>query len=247
MQALILAAGLGKRLKPLTEKMPKSLIEVNGKPILINILDHLSGRDIHEVLLVVGDKKDIIINSVGHFYKNMKITYIENPIFDKTNNVYSFWLAKNYIHEDLLMLECDLFFNRHLIDIILQGMADCNILVSRFDKHTMDGSVVEIDNEYNVKSLIIKKFQNESFDFSDKMKTVNIYFFRKKFIIDQFLPMLELYVKTQSVNSYYELVLGALIYFKNADIKAVEIDATEWCEIDNMADLNRAAMSFKIR
>lgn len=246
MQALILAAGLGKRLKPLTDKMPKSLIEVNGKPILINILDHLSDRDIHEVLLVVGDKKDMIINSVGHYYKNMKITYIENPIFDKTNNVYSFWLAKNYIHEDLLMLECDLFFKRNLIDIILQGLADCNILVSRFDKETMDGTVVEIDNENNVKSLIIKKFQDDRFNYNDKMKTVNIYLFRKKFIIDQFLPMIELYVRTQSVNSYYELVLGSLIYFKNADIKAIEIDQSQWCEIDNLMDLKRAETSFKI-
>lgn len=81
MQALILAAGCGKRLRPLTDRIHKSLVEINGVPLLINTLDCLSGRNINEVLLIVGDKKDLVIGRIGHQYKDMKITYIENPLY----------------------------------------------------------------------------------------------------------------------------------------------------------------------
>ncbi|HET6557957.1 MAG TPA: phosphocholine cytidylyltransferase family protein [Prolixibacteraceae bacterium] len=244
MQGLILAAGFGKRLQPLTLTVPKSLIEVNGTPLLINSLNHLSERNITEVLIVIGDKRDIIVDRIGHHYKGMKITYIENPLYEKTNNVYSFWLAKNYIHDDIIMLECDLFYNRPLIDITLNGQADCNILVSKFDEQSMDGTVIEIKPDESVKSLIIKRDQSSGFNYSDKFKTVNVYFFKKNFIVNQFMPAIETYINTQSVNSYYELVLGSLIYFGNCDIKAVKIDQSQWCEIDDIHDLKRAESKF---
>jgi choline kinase len=245
MQALILAAGFGKRLQPLTNTIPKCLIEVNGTPLLLNTLKCLSGRNITEVLIVVGDKKEQIINRVGHQYKEMKITYIENPKYRETNNVYSFWLSGNYIKDDLLMLECDLFYNRTLIDkIITDSKSACNILVSRYNVKTMDGTVVTVIRDNKISSLTIKRYQKENFDYSDVAKTVNVYFFRKEFIIERFLPSIENYVKTQSVNSYYELVLGSLIYYGNSDIRAIYIDESEWCEIDDVKDLERANVLF---
>lgn len=245
MQALILAAGFGKRLQPLTNKIPKSLVEVNGTPLLINALNQLSNRNINEVIIVVGHKKEMIKEKIGSTYKNMKITYVENNLYNETNNVYSFYLAKEYIKEDLIMLECDLFYRRNLIDTILEGQAECNILVSKFDKETMNGTVIQIDDEKNAKALILKKNQDEKFDYSDKRKTVNIYTFKKEFIVNHFLPAIENYVKTESVNSYYELVLGSLIYFENHNIKVIEIDKSEWCEIDDEKDLKIAEKVFK--
>jgi len=246
MQALILAAGFGRRLQPITHKIPKSLVEVNGTPLLINALDCLSGKDINETLIVVGDKKEQIIDRVGHRYKDMKITYIENPVYETTNNVYSFWLASNYINDDVIMLECDLIYNKSLIDrLLLESKASCNILVSKFNPQTMDGTVVEVDENHHVRSLIIKRDQKENMDYTNMAKTVNIYCFKKQFIIDKFLPSVDVYVKTQSVNSYYELVLGSLIYYGNSDFSAVFADADEWFEIDNIEDLNRANTYFQ--
>ena len=247
MQALILAAGFGKRLQPITDKIPKSLVEVNGVPLLVNALECLSGRNIKEILIVVGDKKEQIIEKLGHRYKNMKITYIENPVYQYTNNVYSFWLAKNYIHDDVLMLECDLFYHRALIDNFLENChAACNILVSKFDPVTMDGTVVETDEDDKVRSLIIKRDQQlNRIDYANMAKTVNIYFYKEEFIVQKFLPAIELYVKTQSVDSYYELVLGSLIYYKNSDIFAIYCDSKEWCEIDDVGDLERANALFR--
>lgn len=244
MQALILAAGYGKRLRPLTDRTHKSLVEVNGVPLLVNALDCLSGRSIDEVLLVVGDKKNMVIDKIGHQYKGMKITYIENPLYKETNNVYSFWLAKNYIHDDVIMLECDLFYRRTLIDKILQAREECNVLVSPFDISSMDGTVVDVDNECRVKSLIVKNKQGVDFDYSDKYKTVNIYSFKKEFILYKLFPFIDTYVHVQSVNSYYELVLGGLIYWGNSNISAVKVSALEWCEIDTLEDLRIAEKRF---
>lgn len=244
MQALILAAGYGKRLRPLTDSIHKSLVEVNGRPLLVNALDCLSGRDIHEVIIVVGDKKDQVIKKIGHSYCNMKITYVENPLFHQTNNIYSLWLAKPYIHEDLIMLECDLFYSRSLIDLITTSTASCNILVSPFNPSAMDGTIVHVTNNMNIDALIIKRDQEDSPYKFDLYKTVNIYKFSKDFITVKFLPFIDTYIKTQNVNSYYELVLGSLIFYKNDDIKAVIIDSTEWCEIDNIDDLNEANKKF---
>ena len=244
MQALILAAGYGKRLRPLTDKTHKSLVEVHGTPLLINALDCLSGRNIQEVLLVVGDKKDLVVSRVGHQYKGMKITYIENTIYRETNNVYSLWLAKNYIHDDLIMLECDLFYHRSLIDKILEANGDANMLVSPFNPETMDGTVVQLDSDKNVQALIIGRDQKRGMDYTGMYKTVNIYVYKKDFICGQLMPAVDCYVTTQSVNSYYELVLGALVYFKNSVIKAVVVDTGEWCEIDDLEDLKRAEAKF---
>ena len=156
MQALILAAGCGKRLRPLTDYVPKSLVEVNGIPLLVNALECLSGRGIEEVLIVIGDKKDIIVERLGFRYKEMKIVYIDNPRYQETNNIYSFWLARNYVHDDVVMLECDLFYRRSLIDRILEGEGECNILVSPYRSESMDGTVVTMDKVGTVKSLVIK-------------------------------------------------------------------------------------------
>lgn len=245
MQALILAAGSGQRLRPITDTVPKSLVKVNGISLLENALQHLSHRDISEVIIVVGDKKEKVVAAIGYEYGGMRIIYVENPLYNVTNNVYSLWLARNYIHGDLLMLECDLFYRRSLIDEVLSGKADCNILVSPFDKSCMNGTVVTADPEGRVTSLVIKRDQTGRYDYSDKLKTVNIYFFRKAFVLDCYFPAIETYIKTQSVQSYYELVLGSLIYFGNNDIRIVPVSKDEWKEIDDMEDLKIAEAYFR--
>ncbi|MDD3463950.1 MAG: phosphocholine cytidylyltransferase family protein [Candidatus Cloacimonetes bacterium] len=240
MQAIILAAGVGKRLQPLTNDIPKALIEVNGKSLLVNALDHLSGRDINEIVIVVGDKKEKIIDALGQSFKGMRITYVDNPIFDRTNNVYSLWLTREYISQDTILLECDLYYQRELIDTIMAGTAECNILASPYDKSTMSGTIIAPGYKGRAQAMIIKRDQKPELDYSCMMKTVNIYKFRKEFILNKFFPAIDLYVRTQGDQSYYELVLGSLIYFGNDDIRLIQVDSTRWCEIDDLDDLNRA-------
>lgn len=245
MQALILAAGMGTRLKPLTDSVPKCLTEINGTPLIFNALDCLaeSGK-IDSAVIVVGYLADKIRAAVGSEWRGMKITYVENEIFASTNNVYSFYLAKPFITDDCVMLECDLFYRASLLEKIIAENAACNILVSPYNAKTMDGTVIFADENGKAKSLVIGKRQGEGFDYSGALKTVNIYRFNKEFITERLFPAVELYVKTQSVNSYYELVLGSLIYYGNDDIRVTVTDESTWCEVDDLHDLEIAERVF---
>lgn len=244
MQAIILAAGFGSRLRPLTNSMPKSLTEVNGTPLLINSLTILAANKVKETIIVVGHMRDKIITQIGFEFNKMKITYIENTIYKTTNNIYSLYLAKDFVHDDVILLECDLYYNDELIKTILSGKSECNILTSPYNPTTMDGTVVEVSAENIVTQLYVKKQQYSNFDYLGKQKTVNVYKFTKNFIIKKFFPAIELYIKTQSVNSYYELVLGALIYLQSDDISSIEISEDKWAEIDDLNDLKLAEEKF---
>lgn len=245
MQALILAAGLGRRLLPITDTIPKAMAEVNGAPLLVNALDHLSGRGITEVILVTGYMGDTIRQRIGAVYRGMRIIYVENPLYETTNNIYSLYLAERYLHDDLLMLECDLFYRRELINGVIGAPADCTVLVSRYNPLTMDGTVVSADETGKATMMYLRRHQGPGFDYADKYKTVNIYVYKKDFLIKKFLPAVEQYIRTQTTNSYYEMVLGSLIYFGNDDIRILSINESEWCEIDDTKDLERAEHQFK--
>ncbi len=238
MQAIILAAGFGKRLRPLTDHMPKALVPVKGQPLLFHGLDCLArSGQITEVVVVVGHRKQDIMDALGGSYKGMAITYVENPLYEETNNVYSLALAKPYLREDCLLLECDLYYTDDLIKRLLSASGDCGILVSPYNAATMNGSVVFADEEGRCQALVIKRDQGPDFDYSKALKTVNGYFFRKAFLTEVLMPNIEMYIKTQGLSSYYELVIGGLIYYRNNDIRAVMFPASRWYEVDDSADL----------
>lgn len=237
MQAIILAAGMGSRLKNKTANIPKALVPINGVPLIINSLNILSSYEISEVIIVIGYLKDKIKNTIGNEYKGMKITYVENDIYDKTNNIYSLYLTKDFVNDDILLLECDLYFPNKLIDFIINEDHDCSIMVSKYNKKTMNGTVITFDNDYQVNELFVKNKQNNNFSYIDKYKTVNIYKFRKDFFLKKYIPQMEVYMNIESMNSYYELVLGALIYYNNDNIKAIVVSENLWREVDDEKDL----------
>ena len=104
-KAVILAAGLGSRLKPLTEEIPKCLTEVNGRAILEHILNILERNGIEETVIVIGHLGNAVIDKIGHKYHHMKITYIWNEVYEKTNSMYSAWLAREYLEQGALLIE----------------------------------------------------------------------------------------------------------------------------------------------
>ncbi len=240
MQAIILAAGMGSRLKDKTKAIPKALVPINGTPLIINTLNILSHYNISEVIIVVGYLKEKIKSYVGNSYCNMKITYVDNDLYKNSNNIYSLFLTKDYVKEAVLLLECDLYFPKKLIDKIINEKSDCNIMVSKYNPETMNGTVIEIDNNNNVKGLIAKNRQDKDFKYDDKYKTVNIYKFSKEFFLKKYIPAINLYIKTESMNSYYEFVLGALIYYNNDNFKAIIVDEGLWREVDDEKDLEIA-------
>ncbi len=235
MQGLILAAGMGTRLGERTKDIPKVMMDVEGKPLIMYALQRLYEQHVTETIIVVGYKKEYIMEKCGDHYKEMKLTYVINDLYETTNNVYSFYLATEQIRDDLLMVEGDLLFSGELLERTLADKHDCNIVVSRYNRNTMNGTVIKARDDV-ASELITKKFQGEGFDYDSAWKTVNIYYFSCEFM-KKFSRMLELYVETGNLNNYYELVLGALIYYGDDDIRIVVVDEDDWFEIDDEKDL----------
>ncbi len=260
MQAIILAAGRGKRLRPLTDVKPKSLVEIKGKSFIENALEALAKHnEVKEVIIVLGYKKELIKDKIGMEYNRLKITYVENDDWDITNNIYSLWMAMEKIKEDFILIEGDIFFEHNMIDCIFNNK-DRNIaFLSPYD-HDTPGTVVKLDergskmasktlvkmNEPNHKitRLFPSYEQDMDFNYSDKYKTVNIYYFTFDFLKKYFEPRLNLYVQTHDVDSYYELILGVLIYLNTPNIYGHVVDRKKWYEVDTENDLVMAEYLF---
>lgn len=243
MQVIILAAGSGKRLYPLTETTPKCLVEVHGKPIIFNALDALVAAGIERIVIVTGHLAEQVKGRIGGDWKGVPVVYVHNPDYAKTNNIYSLWLARGHMDRDSVLMECDLFFDPELIARLLEGDWDSVALVDPF-KPFMDGTVVAVNERGMISRMVLPKDQKQPFDYADKFKTVNIYRFSRSFLSDVFVPNLDLYVKTLKHDQYYELLLTVLIYMGYDKLKAVSLQGIRWMEIDDFQDLERAEILF---
>lgn len=260
MQAVILAAGRGNRLRPITDKIPKSLVEVNGVSFLENDLNALSKYEkIKEVIIVVGHKADLIIEKFGNDYKGIKLRYVENKDWASTNNIYSLWLASKFVIDDFILMEGDIFFEHDILDFIFENreknisflskyhsdMSGTVVEIDEKGKKVMSGAIVEMDNKVKrIKRLIPSSEQGMNFDFSNKYKTVNIYYFTYDFYKKYFEPSLEIYTKTHGENNYYELILGILVYLNTPNISGHIISGKKWYEVDTEDDLEMANYLF---
>ena len=243
MKALILAAGFGKRLRPITNTIPKSMVTVNGTPLLCNALNNVTALGISEIGIVVGHMADYIRDQIGDEWNGVPVRYFENERYLTTNNVVSLYKAAEFCDDDMLMLECDIYYHKEMLEKLLAGGGDCSILVSPFNPLTMDGTVIRVDGDKALE-LILGKWQEEGFDYSNTRKTVNMYRFSKEFVRDKYMPLIRWYVESMGENSYYEKVLGSLMYYRECDFRIVEVPEEMWCEVDDAQDLARARARF---
>ena len=244
MQAIILAAGMGRRLGELTKNNTKCMVEVNGITLIDRMLNQLSRLPLNRVVIVVGYEGTKLVDYIGNRYDDkMKIEYVENPIYDKTNNIYSLALAKEQLQEDdTLLIESDLIFDDGLFDLILNDPYPNLALVAKYQTW-MDGTMVKIDDDNNIVNFIPKK----AFDYDDVdsyFKTVNIYKFSKEFSTNKYVPFLEAYTKALGNNEYYEQVLRVITFLDHSDLKALPISNERWYEIDDIQDRDIAEALF---
>lgn len=243
MQAIILAAGMGKRLGELTKVNTKCMVKVNGLSLIDRTLSQLSELPLSRVIIVIGYKGDSLRTYIGNEYKGLKIEYIDNPIYDKTNNIYSLSLAKEELQkDDTLLIESDLIFEDTLFSMIVEHPYPNLALVAKYETW-MDGTMVRLDSENNIINFIPKK----SFSYSDidfYYKTVNIYKFSKDFSRTTYVPFLEAYIKVFGNNEYYEQVLRVITMLDKCDLKALPLVGQKWYEIDDVQDLDIAETIF---
>lgn len=243
MQAIILAAGMGKRLGDLTKENTKCMIKVNGKTLIERMTAQLSAQGLSRIIIVIGYKGDKVKDLMGNDYNGTPILYVENPIYDKTNNIYSLYLAKDYLMEDeTLLLESDLIFSDEILHSLIENEYPNLAVVAKYQSW-MDGTVVTLGEDNNILSFISQKAFNFS-NIKSYYKTVNIYKFSRSFSTNKYVPFLEAYCKALGNNEYYEQVLRVISLLDRADLKALPLNAEKWYEIDDLQDLNNAEVLF---
>lgn len=243
MQAIILAAGMGKRLKALTKNNTKCMIKVNDVSLIDRMLHQIDAKNLKRIIIVVGYEGQKLIDCIGTLDIKTPIKYIENPIYDKTNNIYSLSLAKKELCEDdTLLFESDLIFEDSVIDELLDDPRETLALVDKYQSW-MDGTCVKIHDDGTIKAFIPgKHFKYE--EINSYYKTVNIYKFSKHFSQNKYVPFLNAYVKALGENEYYEQVLRVITMLDDAEIKAKKLSGQLWYEIDGIQDLNIAESIF---
>jgi len=243
MQAVILAAGMGSRLGKYTKNNTKCMLSINGRTLIERALDALDGAGIRKCVIVAGYEKDNLINFIGSQYKNVKITWIINEIYNKTNNIYSLYLAKDHLlADDTLLLESDLIFEDRIIKELLENPEPTLAVVAPYESW-MDGTVTQISEEKVITNFIPKKF----FNYSEKesyYKTVNIYKFSRDFLRTSYVPFLEAYSQAMGNNEYYEQVLRVIATLEKNELKAMVLTDHKWYEIDDVQDKDIAETIF---
>lgn len=246
MQAVILAAGMGKRLKKLTSNNTKCMVKVNGVTMIERLLRQIDRRNVSKIIIVVGYEGEKLKEYIATLGIETQIEFINNPIYDKTNNIYSLFLASEYlIKEDTLLFESDLIFEDKVLDDLINDKRETLALVDKYESW-MDGTVVKIDEEDNIVDFIPgKNFVFEDID--SYYKTVNIYKFSKEFSTNKYVPFLKAYQIALGRNEYYEQVLKIITLIDNPEIKVKRLSGEKWYEIDDIQDLDIATSIFSER
>ena len=244
MQAIILAAGMGRRLGELTKENTKCMVPVNGVRLIDRLLGQLSQLNLNRVIIVVGYQGQKLMDYIGHRYDGkLKIEFADNPIYDKTNNIYSLSIVKDKLQEDdTLLIESDLIFSDRLFPMLLDNPYPNLALVAKYELW-MDGTMVRLDEDQNIVNFVSK----EAFDYADVnsyYKTVNIYKLSREFLQHQYVPFLDAYTKAVGNNEYYENVLRIISLLNSHNMKALPIGNERWYEIDDKQDLDIAEAIF---
>ena len=234
---------MGKRLGEYTKNNTKCMVSVNGTPLIDRLLGQLCKLSLNRVVIVVGYEGQKLMDYLGNERNGLKIEYVNNPIYDKTNNIYSLALAEKQLQEDdTFLIESDLIFDDGMFNLLMDNKFPNLALVAKYETW-MDGTMVKIDKDNNIVNFVTKAaFSYDEVD--SYYKTVNIYKFSKEFSRTKYVPFLEAYSKAVGNNEYYENVLRIISFLSKSDLKALPITNEKWYEIDDKQDLDIAEALF---
>ncbi len=236
MKAVILAAGVASRLRPLTDNTPKCLLKVGEKSILERTIDNLRANNITEIILVTGYLKEKIESFLLETYPNLNFTFIFNDKYDSTNNIYSLWMTKSEIlNHDMILLDSDIIFDSRIIGQLVNSNYD-NCLSVRSDHELsheeiklllyQDGSIKEISKTVDPQSAIGESIGIEKFD--------------KNFVEQLFIILDKMIIEEKQVNIFYEAAFQIAID-SGGKIFPIDVGNYNCMEIDTADDFESAA------
>ncbi|PDT64824.1 hemolysin activation protein [Bradyrhizobium ottawaense] len=246
--AVILAAGCGSRLRPLTDLRPKPLIEVNGTSILHNALRNLEIVGVEGVTIVVGYRKDAIQYACGSRFGALRIKYVESTVFDRTGSAYSLWLARDaLLSGDCFLLEGDVFFEEDVLRYLISCPGTDVAAVVPFDV-SMEGSAVLLSQNGLISGFRLKQTASNLVADGPKLfKTMNLLRLSAPTLKATIVPALDDIIAAGARQTYTEELFGYLIQKRGLQLAAARCDGLRWYEIDSAEDLQIAERIFRDR
>lgn len=244
MKALILAAGFGNRMRPLTDGTHKTLLKIAGQPIIDRIVSGLIDNNVIRIVVVTGYRSEELVSHLTDTFPGVEFEFVHNPRYRETNNIYSMALAFEniVIDDDILLIESDLIYESDVIARAINSKYPNVALVSPY-RTGLDGTVVQVSGN-RITNIFPPHLQDDTFNLFDKFKTLNVYRFSKQFCESEFKRLLVFYANAIDENCYYELILGILIYMQREEINCEIIENHKWAEVDDPNDLRGAEFTF---
>jgi len=237
MQAIILAAGLSNRLRPLTDTTPKCLLDIGKKNLLHRTINNICENEINDFIIVTGYKEKMIRDYVRENFSHLKIQLISNPDYANNNNSYSLWMTKDFVKEDVLLLDSDILFDRSIISKLLKSKHD-NCLAVNVTKNLDNEQIKVIINKHNKIHQIGKEVSIEkSIGESIGIEKFSLYYMKELFaILDRKI------VKENNVNEFYEVSFQEIIDNNNEKNSIFSVDVSDYkcIEIDTLEDYENA-------
>lgn len=245
MKALILAAGLGTRLHPLTLELPKCLVPVLGKPILINALEHLEQSRVDEAVVVIGHQGAKVRRTVGNRLGRMPVHFVENPLYFETGTSYSLWLGMQALDGDgALLLEGDIFFERKLLARFLASGEGTATVGQRYHP-ALQGTLMTTGPDGFLNEWAHQDGRRPGFPVHESYKSVNISRLTPEFIGRYLSSALEECLRTRGLKAPLEGVMDQIVRDAGSIISLFDAAGCRWVEIDDMEDLRAAEEMFR--
>ena len=233
MKAVVLAAGVARRLAPLTDRTHKCLLPVGGRSLLDRMLDALAANGVEETVLVVGHCQDQIRAAAGTARGAMGIRYVENPEYQK-GSILSLWCARAVLREaDALVMDADVLFPTEFLTRLIAAPAASALLIDRGFADT--GEEVKL---YTIGDRVIalgKKFVPERWDLVGE----GIGFFKcSRTHAPEYERLLAESIRQTGGSNEYEDALHQLL--GRVPVGWVDVTGLPWTEVDFAEDLRRA-------
>lgn len=234
-QAIILAAGISKRLRPLTDTTPKCLLNIGSKNILFRTIENIRHNGINDFIIVTGYRENMIKDYISENFSGINVQFLTNGDYENNNNSYSLWMTRDYIKDDIILLDSDILFEKEIITKLLNSPYDNCLAVNVTDKLDEEQIKVMIDNENKIlqigKEVEIGKSTGES---------IGVEKFSSNFMKELFVVLDRKIVKEKNVNEFYEVSFQEIIDKRNNSIFSIDISEYKCMEIDTIEDYRKA-------
>jgi len=225
MKAIIMAAGIGSRLKNINGNKPKCLIESEGVSLISRSVSMLEDRNITDICVITGYRSDLIRQELQD-----RVRFLHNPYYEVTNSIASLWLAKKMLNDDVILMNADLYYENAVLDTALAQTGNA-VMLSDCTR------IIDADFRFGVNGSRILKTGNDLTNQETDCEYVGIVRIDKRFI-QIFRNRLEEMIKKGDFKNWWEGVLYALID-EGIDILHKDVEGAFWTEVDHLGDYER--------